>query len=1385
MGDGQEQEERLKEVFESFDASGCGSLTPEELADLCRSLQLEDATPALLHAVLQDQDRPTARVDFQQFKNALIQVLYAAFPGAQEEQEAPPPTASPEIQPKFVKGSKRYGRRSTPEFLEPASGIPDVPDTNSTERGLEDNDDSAVPRKRERWNSQENSSEEFEAEGQMHLWNPDGPSTPRGSVAPLSVRLEAELRHACEELGVAWDGRAARSELLVLCEHLGLELGADALLDPDEQTDVQEFVSRLVTRQQPPTPSASTPYRQLKRHHSTQSFDEGGRRILAFCSGTATPLFSWLDDGAGHAAVESVLEAWMDEGVENGVEILQVLDLELDGKLNLADLTAALESELLGAKSEVLQAALASFRAEIRHLLENVEQEIREKEKIRSDLEKAEKQRTQLASEVDERHAAIERLNSLNLRKLEQEHQERLGSVRSELRKEVEQIQQHAALQREEVEAELAKIKEEESLLRDHLSISLKENRRLETELLDGAEKLEEARSQILKLQRSLENLSKDKFGELEPGSADLLLQEERLQQLRRGYEAQCRELQDRIDELQSELQDVHALSKGHAHPHKALSEELESQSPGMESDPGIGSEEAQPFSMSLEAEMMLERLKEQHLLQVEELHHQLEVKVNEFNRRLEEQQEVHEEQEASLSLRYQQELRALREEMLSVQNQNQHVEPKPAAGGEEEQLRQQLLEALRVSADLEEQLKILEVQRTEEKLQLLSEMEELKEQHAEEIRKLKEEQEELQEARAELQEEMDELERRLSAGWEQEKGALEETHENLLRVRLEEVKVKFEEEKGGLVRRLTEEWEEEKARLDQQRNETLQELLEEEMLRLVREQEEKEGSLREAWDRERAQLEEHHEEVLRRRILELQEQSEQKERRLREAWEEEKLQLEEDYEGMIQERLSQEKEKLEEEKERMEKEAAEEKERMEKEAAEEKERMEARHREAVKELSVKHGEERSALSGELQRLRDDVALERSEAGRLAQENQALRKRISALKEGDLSQEELLQTLERLKKEKSAAQRAAESFRRQSRQLEDENGLLTERNAQSAADLESLRLQLEERREGLPAEGNARVAACVSALEAELTKALEDSAQLEDRNLQLSQTLREKAARMEVMESRLSQILAERQNADKETAVLQNQLAKAQEKVKAVEDNLQAATRQSTRLKAELKGSQQEKDSLKREVALLHKKLLHVQEKNHSLEAALHTGGLQSHGKKEAVRLKEQEQRLLRQENERLQADARGLRNELLQAREKIHQLDGAVLTLSKHKPAGQTSALKALEQENAALKRELEVQREQAEGGCSSALEDLRLENEALKAQMSRLSSQLLESFQAQLVGLLPPSPHRVQRGHRGEDPENLQRNCLHLSFPTGFRGVLVLMRTVVFSPG
>lgn len=53
----------------------------------------------------------------------------------------------------------------------------------------------------------------------------------------------------------------------------------------------------------------------------------------------------------------------------NDVFVLQALDFSLDGKVSLTELTLALENELLITKNGVHQAALASFKTEIRHLL--------------------------------------------------------------------------------------------------------------------------------------------------------------------------------------------------------------------------------------------------------------------------------------------------------------------------------------------------------------------------------------------------------------------------------------------------------------------------------------------------------------------------------------------------------------------------------------------------------------------------------------------------------------------------------------------------------------------------------------------------------------------------------------------------------------------------------------------------------------------------------------------------------------------------------------------------------------------------------------------------------------------------------------------------------
>eukprot|EP00063_Salmo_salar_P092311 XP_014067146.1 PREDICTED: ninein-like isoform X3 [Salmo salar] len=1507
MDDGQQDqyEERLKEVFESFDTSGAGLLCPEELSGLCQALHLEDATPALLHALLQNQDRLTDRVDFDQFKNALILVLSTttAAPSSQETTCAPPQPDSP-VQAKFVRGSKRYGRRSTPEFIET---IADFSEVVSSE-----DHDSTVPRKRERWNSHESSTDEYEADGQLHLWNPDDPSTPRGSTVPLSDRLEERLRQACEELAMPWDGCASHHELLALCNHLGLEVTEDVLqvLSGDEIMSVQAFTSWVLNHAKLPTPSASTPYRQLKRLHSSQPFDETGRRTSCMTSTIRMCLFSTLDDGTGSTLAEDVLDAWMEEGIENSPEILKALDFDLEGKVNLSELTLALENELLMTKNGIHQAALASFKAEIRYLLERVDRERREKEKIRSDLDKAEKLKTQLAAEVDEHHSAIERMNDLNLRKLEQEHRDKLVSVRSEIIQEMDQIQQ----QKEKLEAEMEKIRDDETFLRDHLSLTVTESRRLEMELLDSTEKLLEAESQVSELQKNLDNILKEKFGDLDPGSAEFFLQEERLGRLRSSYEEQCRELQDRIDELQAELQAYYNLGRTSQPCLKpSLSEELGSMSPGMESDPGLGLEEGQPlFNMSLEAELMLEQLKEKHLQEMAHLQAQLESKVSEFDQKVEEQKTDQETQKSALSLQYMEEIQALHGEMSSSQNRalelqaqleqaeeeragleqrqaeereelehqqeeevsslkQQLLEARAQAAALEERLlearaqaaaleerllearaqaaaleerllearaqaaaleerllearaqaaaleerllearaqaaaleerllearaqaaaleerllearaqaaaleerllearaqaaalEERLLEARAQAAALEEQLKGLEAQQSNAELGLDTEMQELRKLHAVELNKLDEEHKEIlltrmEEERGKLQEERAEVEMRLLKEWEREKLELKQSHEETVKARIEEVSVRFQAEREELEMRLMEEWESEKTQLNKQSNESLQTMLEEATLRLVKEQQNREARLTEQWELERARLQECHEVALLTRLAEERlNQQEETERRLREDWDRERLQLEGDYEGMFQERLQEERQSL-------------------KEA----------HRQAVQELSAKHHEEREQLSGLLDKLRDNIAEKRCEAGRLVEENLLLRQKISTLKDEDLrdSQEEMLFKLEHFRKEKISAQKKTESFKRQisvlrlrSQQLEDENEQLSEKNAQNAAGVEGLSQQLgellrqSERQEAVrdqqrtvPGDERMKMAVCVSALEAELTNAVEGTVLLEVGKAQLVlqlNTLRDKVAKMGAVECQLSLLLQERKALEKQTQGLRNQLAKSQERTQVLEESLKSVNLQSGCLKSDLRVTQQEKDTLKQEVMSLHKQLQNYNDKNQVLEMALHSSGYQSQHKKlyqdELARLVEQEQQQLRQENERLTMELHHTRD----------KLEAAILTVKQQKQQGQSSVGKTVEQEKTALKRELDMIHQELLSAQKKVcevqreLESLRQENEGLKIQQVPLQAWLLE---AQLGGLLPPSPRRMPGEWRGQhcendhNPENIQ---------------------------
>ncbi|XP_045678078.1 ninein isoform X5 [Phyllostomus hastatus] len=669
-----QHEARLKELFDSFDTTGTGSLGQEELTDLCHMLSLEEVAPVLQETLL--QDNLLGRVHFDQFKEALILILSRTLSNEEHFQE---PDCPLEAQPKYVRGGKRYGRRSLPEFQESVEEFAEVTVIEPLEE--EEARPLHIPAsdRNEHWKTQH--SEEYEAEGQLRFWNPDDLTASQSGSSPPQDWIEEKLQEICEDLGITRDGHLNRKKLVSICEQYGLQnVNGEMLeevfhnLEPDGTMSVEDFFYGVFKNGKSLTPSASTPYRQLKRHLSMQSFDESGRRTTTPSAMTSTigfRVFSCLDDGMGYASVERILDTWQEEGIENSQEILKALDFSLDGNVNLTELTLALENELLVTKNGIHQAALASFKAEIRHLLERVDQMVREKEKLRSDLDKAEKLKSLMASEVDDHHAAIERRNEYNLRKLDEEYKERIAALKNELRKEREQIMQQVGKQRLELEQEIEKAKTEENYIRDRLALSLKENSRLENELLENAEKLAEYENLTKKLQLNLENVLAEKFGDLDPNSAEFFLQEERLAQMRNEYEQQCRELQDQVDELQSELEEYRTQGKVFRLPLKnSLSEELDVNSGCLEPDQGLGSEECNPLNMSIEAELVIEQMKEHHHRDLCHLRLELEDKVQQYEKQLEETKVACEKEQENMKQKHENEVHILEKQISDLKNE-------------------------------------------------------------------------------------------------------------------------------------------------------------------------------------------------------------------------------------------------------------------------------------------------------------------------------------------------------------------------------------------------------------------------------------------------------------------------------------------------------------------------------------------------------------------------------------------------------------------------------------------------------------------------------------------------------------------------------------------
>uniref|UniRef100_A0A9L9PYA0 Ninein-like protein n=1 Tax=Homo sapiens TaxID=9606 RepID=A0A9L9PYA0_HUMAN len=439
---------QLREVYSSCDTTGTGFLDRQELTQLCLKLHLEQQLPVLLQTLLGNDH--FARVNFEEFKEGFVAVLSsnAGVRPSDEDSSSLESAASSAIPPKYVNGSKWYGRRSRPELCDAATEARRVPE-QQTQASLKSHlwrsaslESVESPKSDEEAEStKEAQNELFEAQGQLQTWDSEDFGSPQKSCSPSFDTPESQIRGVWEELGVGSSGHLSEQELAVVCQSVGLQgLEKEELedlfnkldQDGDGKVSLEEFQLGLFSHEPALLLESSTRVKPSKAWSHYQVPEESGchttttSSLVSLCS--SLRLFSSIDDGSGFAFPDQVLAMWTQEGIQNGREILQSLDFSVDEKVNLLELTWALDNELMTVDSAVQQAALACYHQELSY----------------------------------QQH-------------LEQGYRERLSLLRSEVEAERELFWEQAHRQRAALEWDVGRLQAEEAGLREKLTLALKE----------------------------------------------------------------------------------------------------------------------------------------------------------------------------------------------------------------------------------------------------------------------------------------------------------------------------------------------------------------------------------------------------------------------------------------------------------------------------------------------------------------------------------------------------------------------------------------------------------------------------------------------------------------------------------------------------------------------------------------------------------------------------------------------------------------------------------------------------------------------------------------------------------------------------------------------
>lgn len=477
-----------------------------------------------------------------------------------------------EILPKYIVGTKKYGRRSRPtqnadELINNTSDsdneaaiVPSLEKKSAikVQRSVSQSDVHGTKRRRPIYTTKLKRCA----------------SLPAQKASRLEIRLrqlrqdrdinedsmddneQMKMNSLSQNLRVLWNSFEAGDvlnfqQLEVVCERLGLQkvaakLAAEEVFDKlnlehDNEIRFDDFLNLIQSDSDMFSSMENVGHKmtEIKKTDDTQIYQD------------IVPAFS---SESSNITMEELISLWTSANIIDAERFIH--NLGFFGKdIKLSELCNVLEEEIQRdntseALSMLLKASLALHKIEISSLRKNYRQLADENQKLYADNKEASRRASILAQEIDERHSNLEDSTRSEIKSLELRHNEAIRELTTQLSVERE----HLGNLNARLESKIKSMENDEQKLRQELSSLKEENFTLENEQAELHKQITELLEQNIKLNQDIADMGVGGVdGANDSHNEEMLDLIEKIETL----QMENSNLRDKNDELLSDLESL------------------------------------------------------------------------------------------------------------------------------------------------------------------------------------------------------------------------------------------------------------------------------------------------------------------------------------------------------------------------------------------------------------------------------------------------------------------------------------------------------------------------------------------------------------------------------------------------------------------------------------------------------------------------------------------------------------------------------------------------------------------------------------------------------------------------------------------------------------